>query len=354
MTHPAAIQRRTKEITTRRVRITAKENQETMSHTWTGTVTKVTRDAKVGISFRGQGTESSPVLIAAVRGLFASNTNLVPGLHVESINAVNVEGMSSESVARLVIDAEAGEVTIVASGVLFACKKRRKEDPVGFSLQKNSALDAILIVRIARDGYLANSGLQVGQKVTFVNGVRCPTSTMDVIALLQKHKEVYIVAVDLSEAARTRSRQTASQADEMVLASVENSSCGRLGIAFRKCPQTDVIFITNVSENGLFAESELKAGQRLVSINGTPCPDSTVAAIRLILQVKGTLTLAAYATDIPITQASNAKEEEEIQYDDVMSTDYDDNEQMIDVDDSEHNADNAHEEAPNILASAPS
>ena len=107
-----------------------------------------------------------------------------------------------------------------------------------------------------------NSGLQIGQKITFVNGARCPTSTMDVLALLSKHKNVSIIAVDLAVDVATQIRNHHANIfeeaeEEMFLATVEKPSGGhRLGIAFHKCRQTNAILIAGISENGFFAEPD--------------------------------------------------------------------------------------------------
>jgi hypothetical protein len=92
-------------------------------------------------------------------------------------------------------------VTIVASGVPATATKRCQKDLVGISLQEDARLQSILIAGIAENGLFTNSGLTVGQKVTFVNGQHCPMATADVIKLIaMSSRKVSIVAVEIAYA----------------------------------------------------------------------------------------------------------------------------------------------------------
>jgi hypothetical protein len=171
-----------------------------MSTIWTGTVTKATTKSRVGISFRGKGEGSSPVTIATLQGLF-EDTDLVPGLRVQSINGISVVGLASAGVAGLIREAEAGPVTVVATGILASAAKNQPTDRVGISLRNIGPDDgdAIVIVRIAPDGLFSNHPkLRVGQRVTSINNCRCPANTPDAIQLIASASTVSLVAIDVN------------------------------------------------------------------------------------------------------------------------------------------------------------
>jgi hypothetical protein len=53
-------------------------------------------------------------------------------------------------------------------------------------LHKSVKVNSILIAGFAEDGLMANSGLQVGQKIVSVNYIPCPSATIDAIRLIAK------------------------------------------------------------------------------------------------------------------------------------------------------------------------
>jgi predicted nucleic acid-binding Zn-ribbon protein len=81
----------------------------------------------------------------------------------------------------------------------------------------------------------------------------------------------------------------------IVVHKVEKLTQGtKVGISLRKEDEdTDTIIITSIAEDGLFSETGLKVGQKVLSINGSPCPKDTVDAARLIAETTGTLSIEA-------------------------------------------------------------
>jgi C-terminal processing protease CtpA/Prc len=63
-----------------------------------------------------------------------------------------------------------------------------------------------------------------------------------------------------------------------------------VGVALQKV--NGDITITNIAEDGLIGKSDLKVGQKVVSINGNACPSTTKEAIAIIKGTtgKGTIT----------------------------------------------------------------
>ena len=254
--------------------------------TWTGTVTKPTPTSLVGISFSGLGSAASPVIIAVVRGLF-KETELVPGLKVESVNGNPVFGHNAASVSEMVKASPSGKVTVVASGVVAKCTRENLEQPIGVTLKKNEAASSVLVSKINDDSILANAGLKNGQKITMVNGEKAPSNTSGVISMLKSKTELYVVAVDVG-----------NEPDTIITAVHRESKETKVGLSIKTDPQSNLIVVSKISDDGLFAKTNVKVGQQLVSINGEACPDSSLDAIGMIKDIEATLTL--------VTKASNS------------------------------------------------
>jgi C-terminal processing protease CtpA/Prc len=63
------------------------------------------------------------------------------------------------------------------------------------------------------------------------------------------------------------------------------------------------VFISKIEEEGIFGSSDLRVGQAVVSINGTPCPSSVRESVALIKGAEGEVTIVAASTVATIEKA---------------------------------------------------
>jgi predicted metalloprotease with PDZ domain len=151
-----------------------------------GEATKETQDSKVGIAFsRESEFGPTPLCVSLVRegGLFA-DTDIVPGLLVLQVNGIDVTSFTAKEAADLLRTVEAGGVcTVQARGVVANVTKASAESSCGLSLQKQ--VGGIMITKLVPDGLFSATDLQVGLKVAWINGQKCPASTLESIALLK-------------------------------------------------------------------------------------------------------------------------------------------------------------------------
>lgn len=168
----------------------------TIMSTITGTVTKEAADSKVGISFE-KLTDESPVMVKDVKkgGLFAA-TDILPGLLVLTVNGVDVTDKNCpKHCASLLRDAEAGEVTLVAKGVVAKGRKATPDGLCGVTMRKVG--ESLKVAKINESGIFGSSELVEGLTLASINGTKCPPNPKDAAKLLKEaKKDVTIVAWD--------------------------------------------------------------------------------------------------------------------------------------------------------------
>jgi hypothetical protein len=173
--------------------------------------------------------------------------------------------------------------------------------------------------------------LLLGQTILMVNGLPCPESTPELIQQLQdafpmvslECQNRNINTTTAAAAAATTTTTTSSNDEDfdqtpkrnvyapvlgkqMSVVVPKPPSIQKVGISLRKSCQIQSILIAGITEHGLLAKSGLVVGQKILSINGIPCPSSTVDTIQLIQQAQGTLTIDAAEVDWSATLLGTA------------------------------------------------
>jgi len=83
----------------------------------------------------------------------------------------------------------------------------------------------------------------------------------------------------------------------------------KLGISLKNSTKSPGIFVSKIAEEGAFAGSELASGQKVLLINGAPCPDTVREAITLVKEAKGSLKIIAIPTDLTPSEPVEAAPE---------------------------------------------
>jgi hypothetical protein len=300
---------------------TTTNNSNNHNTRWTATVTKETEDSLVGISFSGDGTAASPVIVASIRpdGPVARHGNLHVGLRVRSINGLAVwEGYSAAELAGMVRTSAAGEaLTIVARGVVASWKGLgRRRERVGMSLYRNIFSNAIVVGHILPDSMVVDSGIRVGQRLTMINGVPCPSETRDAIErILNSEETLTLVAVDMVSNSTTSSltgsvnslgdlsyfddgqhaaiaTTTSSPSPSslpfrwMIRAQKAGHRTKDVGMSLQKDHETSSIYVQSIAPTSIFKDTALRRGHVLVKINGFACPPSTRDAVKIIQNIE--------------------------------------------------------------------
>jgi C-terminal processing protease CtpA/Prc len=246
----------------------------------TGTVTKESKDSKVGIAFTQ--SKRTPLIIKKITedGLFASS-KLKEGMFVLQVNGQDVHGKSAEDSINMLREAE-GECTVTAvSGVGASMVKESKESKVGITFgQKPSKKDDVLITSIKEDGLFGKSKLKVGQKVLIVNGKECPKDVKEAITLLREASGRVSIVVDGTvqevvskkaapeQAPRPPKKPVVSKSGQVITGKVHKDSMDtKVGISFTQSPSLP-LSIASVTPGGLFEATGLEEGMFVLEVNG--------------------------------------------------------------------------------------
>jgi C-terminal processing protease CtpA/Prc len=171
-----------------------------------------------------------------------------------------------------------------------AVQKESPETHFGITLSQKTGSSQIVINNIVASGPFAKTELIVGLQVVEINFVGLSDkSVADAVNLLKEAPvgEISMVACGHVATAYKKTKAT------------------KVGISIQKS-RRDMI-IQNIAEDSLFANSGLKAGQRISSINGKDCPSKSDKAIQIIRESVGALTIVAL---VSMVNPDNSLEED--------------------------------------------
>ena len=254
-------------------------------------VHKPTIDSTVGISLRRVKEKDCIVVHSISEGGLLAGSPLLPGQRVVSIGGVKCPNNMAEAIG--LIKDYVGELTILTVDplefkmqnssdhidvglVMASAKKPTKESIMGITLRKGLQEGKVVISHISDKGLMAGKGFNVGQWIVSINNESCPTDPREAKAKVKSLEgNVTIVASNSVATVRKPSRDS------------------KVGISLSLYKKLDVA-IYSIDANGLFGnQSELQAGQKVVSINGEKCPSTVAGAIRMIKDCEGDLTIVA-------------------------------------------------------------
>lgn len=255
------------------------------------TVHKPTIDSTVGISLRRVNEKDCIVVHSISEGGLLAGSPLLPGQRVVSIGGVKCPNNMVEAIG--LIKDYVGELTILTVDplemkmqnssdhidvglVMASANKATKESMMGITLRKGLQEGKVVISHISDKGPMAGKGFNVGQWIVSINNESCPTDPREATAKVKSLEgNVTIVASNSVATVRKPSRDS------------------NVGISLSLYKKSDVA-IYSIDANGLFGnQSELQAGQKVVSINGEKCPSTVAEAIRMIKDCEGDLTIVA-------------------------------------------------------------
>eukprot|EP00980_Cylindrotheca_fusiformis_P031305 scaffold26140_cov147-Cylindrotheca_fusiformis.AAC.1 len=243
----------------------------------------------IGLSFAKSSNDSIVVRkIAETSPL--KDTRLKVGKRIVSVNGEDcpktITGLisllynSSGDVAIVSSDGQAQsprkEVSKLPGHVWAHVHKEEKDQPVGLKVIR-SRQDRIVVSTIKEDGLLAKSRLRVGQFLVSINGAPCPSTKAETTKLIKE--TVGDVTIVASSSIGTGKKQKKSTP---------------VGITVTE--QNGDIVISKVAKNCILRgtrQGSLREGQKVVAINGRPCPATMRAATAVIKETVGRLTIEA-------------------------------------------------------------
>ena len=162
--------------------------------------------------------------------------------------------------------------------------KESAESKVGIAFSRAN-YESPLTVKLVREGGLFDgSDLRQGMTIISINGQEMTWKTPKEAATVLRNTEG---GEELSIEARV-----------MIGTIHKAEKTETLGLSLKNSTKMPGIFVSKIAETSKFQGSELAVGQRVLYINDQECPNDTKAAITLVKEAEGELTIIATETDL--------------------------------------------------------
>jgi len=244
------------------------------------TATKETPTSKVGLSLKVIKGKKIITGISEDSIFYNSDTDLQVGYELLGINGINLANLDVPDVVAILKAAES-EVTLQAQQtpgyVSASVMKPSRDCKLGIGVIEREG--QIYITSIAPDGLFGGSDLVEGYRVVTVN--RQPLaglSSMDAVARFKGAPSALTVL--------------AEDPGYITVTVTKDTPGAKCGINVKNVDGT--ILVTNINPTGLFADTELKAGMKIVRVNKKEAAGlATTDAMKLFKQAKGEVTVTA-------------------------------------------------------------
>jgi hypothetical protein len=168
----------------------------------------------------------------------------------------------------------------LASTFVAKVFKESKDKKCGIRLRQALPTDPVTISRLGADGLFADTDLRIGMEVASVNGVDIDGMTRIKAIQLVKDAEGDLTVVG---------KAVAGGAVAVVFKESKDQKCG---IILRQGGPSDPVTVSGIGEDGLFAQTDLKVGMQVMSINNVAVEDMTKEqAIQIVKDTEGKLTV---------------------------------------------------------------
>jgi C-terminal processing protease CtpA/Prc len=346
------------------------------------TATKASADSKVGIGLKADDGGNVVISSLAENGLFAGS-DLRVGMRVTGINGKPCRGMAKEEAIRLIRESP-GQVSISAtemeqekkktivdpvvqpvttavaaaaavpaaivekmrrrpsmkrtpskkplSMITAAVSKETKESKVGIGIKEGNVISSI-----ASGGLFEETALMVGMRIVSVNNTSCDDlSKEETIALFRDAEGVITVlattqppeaassaasgaAASRNEAAVTGSTRRLEGAPSapgtavkmLTATGVKETPSSMIGITVEE-DEKDGILVSHLADWTIFAGTDLKVGQRIISVNNKACKGLYPNEAFLLFQQADRFVTVLATEEVKMEQPPPTEQEEKV------------------------------------------
>lgn len=243
----------------------------------TATVFRESLDTKLGLSLR-QMDDRIMITGKSPDGLFV-NTDLKVGMALVSMNGELCRTMDSKA-AIAFLKAVQGDLTVTAEHVGYVSATVTKTESPSIGMAVKARGGQLYITRICDDGLFTDTDLKVGMCIVSVNKKSCAgLRTRAAVALFKNTEETELVVL-AKDPGYVTAKVTKESADT------------KCGISLKEMDES--IYLSHVDPKGLFAETDLDVGLRLVRVNHREMNGrSATEALDVFKQAEGTLMVYA-------------------------------------------------------------
>lgn len=251
--------------------------------------------SKIGIGLKKRN--GSIVVSSIAEDGMMANSNIKVGQRLLGVNGVPCKSLSSREAIALFKELDALTVMTEDIGLIsVTVKKESPDSKLGIGIK--SINGNLIISTIAPDGLFANTDLKVATKLVSINAKDCD-------------KLSKIEAIELFKAAEGSITVVTEDIGLISVTVTKDSVDMKLGISLADI--NGKIVITSIAEDGVFANSEIVPGLRLLCINSTLCKGITkTEAINILKSVEGDITIIAEKVGLVTVTATKETPESKI------------------------------------------
>ena len=199
------------------------------------------------------------------------------GMEVVSVNGTKV---TAPMAAATAIRASEGKVELVVkpiSLITAAVVKEADDSKLGITFSRLGSVGPFKILSIAEDGAFANTDLVPGLTVVAVNGVDVSGySPADCVKTLKDIKGGEVVSI---------------RAEGWISKITKESKDAAVGISLSYKRSRGCIRVANIADDSAFVGTDIRVGQKVVTINGVEHKDDVAEAIKAIKEAEGEVSI---------------------------------------------------------------
>lgn len=210
-------------------------------------------------------------------GLFRKSEKLKVGMALKSINSIECSSLAKRDIIKL-LETAVGRVVIMAEDIGFVSASvtgMKHVFELGLTFVERQG--KVFLSDVSDHGLFAQSALKIGMQLMMINKMPCEGLSLPEITFLfqQAGRDVQVMAQEVGN----------------VAVSVTRNAPGKLGLGLVE--RDGELYISEIYTIGLFANTKLKSGMRILAINKQPTAGLSLPdAVRLFQQARKISILA--------------------------------------------------------------
>jgi len=245
----------------------------------TATVYRRSLDDALGLSLRQMGDSGIVITSKSPGGLFA-DSDLKVGMALRSINGLLCDENLTAKEAIGMLKTIQGDLTVTAENVGYVSAHVVKTESPSIGMGVKTRDGQLYITTIVENGLFANTDLKVGMQVVTVNKKPCAGLKLKEAVALFKNTEDQELLVLAKDPGYITVRVEKENVD------------AKCGIGLKEMDGN--IYISYISKDGLFADTELEIGLKAVRVNNREMKGKTaLEALEAFKSAPRTVTVFA-------------------------------------------------------------
>ena len=246
-------------------------------------------EGKVGLSFVDKKDGMIVVSKVAETSPFAS-TGIAKDMTIFSVNNITCLGMGATKL-RDVLGSLPGAIDLIVGNIsesfgeagppmdatfepVVATAEKKTNGKIGVSFVDNADGSAVIITKVSEDSPFAGTGVEKDMTILTLNGISCHNLSANQVAsiIASLENSVIMIAAKMDRGVQAKNVQSVS---------VSKNEKGKVGLSMVDMKSGTVV-ITKMAEDSPFANTAIKEGMSILSVNGISCVGMDAVQVKAI------------------------------------------------------------------------